>query len=143
MALLAVPLVGAVGAALGGQVNRLGAGALAIVLATGAGLLAGAAAVSHPVALVGVALYYGLYRAVLVVADASLQEQITGPARATVTSVANVVAELPSFAVYVVWALDGTAAITVLVALVAALLPVLLRRPDNTPHRSAGMSNSP
>ena len=143
VALLAVPLVGAVGAALGGQANRLGAGALAIVLATGAALLAGAAAVPHPVALVGVALYYGLYRAVLVVADARLQERITGPARATVTSVANVVAELPSFAVYAAWALGGTAAMTVLVALVAALLPVLLRRPDSTPHRSAGMSNSP
>ena len=143
VALLAVPLVGAVGAALGGQANRLGAGALAIVLATGAALLAGAAAVPHPVALVGVALYYGLYRAVLVVADARLQEQITGPARATVTSVANVVAELPSFAVYAAWALGGTAAMTVLVALVAALLPVLLRRPDSTPHRSAGMSRHP
>jgi hypothetical protein len=34
VALLAVPLVGAMGAALGGQANRLGAGALAIVLAT-------------------------------------------------------------------------------------------------------------
>ncbi len=143
VALLAVPLVGAVGAALGGQANRLGAGALAIVLATGAALLAGAAAVPNPVALVGVALYYGLYRTVLVVADARLQERITGPARATVTSTANVVAELPSFAVYAAWALGGTAAMTVLVALVAALLPVLLRRTDSTPHRSAGMSNWP
>ena len=94
-ALLAVPLVGALGAALGGPANRLGAGALAAVLATGAVLLALAAAVPHPVALGGVALFYGLYRAVLVVADARLQERITGPARATVTSVANVVAELP------------------------------------------------
>lgn len=143
LALLAVPLVGAVGAALGGRANRLGAGALAIVLATGAALLAGAAAVTHPVALVGVALYYGLYRAVLVVADARLQERITGPARATVTSTANVVAELPSFVVYAAWALGGAAAMTVLVALVAALLPVLLRRPDSTPHRPAGVSNSP
>lgn len=143
VALLAVPLVGAVGAALGGQANRLGAGALAIVLATGAVLLAAASAVPHPAALIGVALYYGLYRAVLVVADARLQERITGPARATVTSVANVVAELPSFAVYAAWAIGGTAAIAVLIALVVALLPVLLRRPDSTPHRSAGMSNSP
>ena len=94
-------------------------------------------------ALVGVALYYGLYRAVLVVADARLQERINRPARATVTSVANVVAELPSFVVYAAWALGGTAAMTVLVALVAALLPVLLRCSDSTPHRSAGMSKSP
>ena len=126
-ALLAVPLVGALGAALGGPANRLGAGALAAVLATGAGLLALAAAVPHPAALGGVALFYGLYRAVLVVADARLQERITGPARATVTSVANVVAELPAFVVYAAWAIGGTAAMTVLVAVVAALLPVLLR----------------
>jgi hypothetical protein len=127
-ALLAVPLVGALGAALGGPANRLGAGALAAVLAPGAGLLALAAAVPHPVALGGVALFYGLYRAVLVVADARLQERITGSARATVTSVANVVAELPAFVVYAAWAIGGTAAMTVLVAVVAALLPVLLRR---------------
>ena len=131
-ALLVIPLVGAVGAALGGPANRLGAGALAVVLAVGAALLGIAAAVPHPVALAGVALYYGLYRAVLVVADARLQERITGPARATVTSVANVVGELPSFAVYAAWALGGAAAVTVLVALVAALLPVLLRRPTRT-----------
>ena len=64
------------------------------------------------------------------VADARLQERITGPARSTVTSVANVVAELPSFTVYAAWAIGGPAAMAVLVALVAALLPVLLRRPD-------------
>jgi hypothetical protein len=128
VALLAVPLVGAVGAALGGPANRLGGGALASVLAVGAVLLGTASVVPHPAALAGVALYYGLYRAVLVVADARLQERITGPARATVTSVANVVAEVPSFAVYVAWAAGGAAGVTALVALVAALLPVLLRR---------------
>jgi MFS family permease len=127
-ALLAVPLVGALGAALGGPANRLGAGALAAVLLLGAGALWVAAAVPHPTALLGVALFYGLYRAVLVVADARLQERITGPARATVTSVAAVVAELPSFAVYTVWALGGTAAVTVLVAVVALVLPALLGR---------------
>ena len=127
-ALLAVPLVGALGAALGGPANRLGAGALAAVLAVGAGLLGITATVAHPAALAGVALFYGLYRAVLVVADARLQERITGPARATVTSVANVVAELPSFAVYAAWAVGGTGAMAVLVAVVAAVLPVLLRR---------------
>ena len=71
------------------------------------------------------------------VADARLQERITGPARATVTSVANVVAELPSFAVYAAWAVGGTAAMTVLVAVVAAALPVLLRR-SGRPHAAPG-----
>jgi hypothetical protein len=73
-----------------------------------------------------VALFYGLYRLVLVVADARLQQRIAGPARATVTSVANVVAELPAFAVYAAYAVGGVPAVTVLVAAVALALPVLL-----------------
>jgi MFS family permease len=136
-ALLAIPLVGALGAALGGPANRLGARALAAVLLLGAGALAVAASVAHPVALVGVALFYGLYRAVLVVADARLQERITGPARATVTSVANVVAELPAFAVYAAYALGGTAAVTALVAAVALVLPVLFGGRDVDRRRGA------
>jgi MFS family permease len=129
-ALLVIPLVGALGAALGGRANRLGSCALGGVLLAGAGALAVAVAVPDPVALVGVALFYGLYRTVLVVADARLQERIEGSARATVTSVANVVAELPAFAVYAAWALGGAAAVAGLVVLVAAALPVLLRRRD-------------
>lgn len=128
-ALLAIPLAGALGAAAGGRANRLGAVALAAVLSVGAGVLAVATVVARPAALAGVALFYGLYRTVLVVTDARLQERITGPARATVTSVANVVAELPAFAVYVAWVLGGTTAVTALVAGAALLLPVLLRDP--------------
>jgi MFS family permease len=127
VALVAIPLVGALGAALGGPANRLGARALAGLLAAAAGVLAVAVAVPHPAALAAVALFYGLYQTVLVVTDARLQERIAGSARATVTSVANVVAELPAFAVYVAWAVGGTAAVTALVALTAAALPVLLR----------------
>jgi MFS family permease len=126
-ALLAIPLVGALGAALGGRASRLSTGALAAVLGAGAVALSVTASVAHPAALAGVALFYGVYRTVLVVVDARLQERIAGPARATVTSVANVVAELPAFAVYAAWALGGAPAVTVLVALVAAALPALLR----------------
>ena len=128
IALLVIPLVGAVGAALGGRAGRLSGGGLAAVLGTGAVALAVAGHVAHPAALCGVALFYGLYRMVLVVVDARLQERIAGPARATVTSVANVVAELPAFAVYAAWALGGAPAVTAFVALVALALPVLLRR---------------
>jgi len=127
-ALLVIPLVGGLGATLAGWASRLGGSALAALLLVGAGMLAVAAAVPHPAALAGIALFYGVYRMVLVVADARLQERIAGPARATVTSVANVVAELPAFAVYAAYGLGGTAAVTVLVAVVAMLLPVLLGR---------------
>ena len=128
IALLVIPLVGAVGAALGGRAEQLSAGGLAAVLGAGAAVLAVAGHVAHPAALTGVAVFYGLYRMVLVVVDARLQERIAGPARATVTSVANVVAELPAFAVYAAWALGGAPAVTAFVALVALALPVLLRR---------------
>jgi MFS family permease len=134
IALLVIPLVGAVGAALGGRADRLPAGGLAAVLGTGAAVLAVAGYVAHPAALTGVALFYGLYRMVLVVVDARLQERIAGPARATVTSVANVVAELPAFAVYAAWALGGAPAVTAFVALVALALPVLLRRQRAKPE---------
>jgi MFS family permease len=134
IALLVIPLVGAVGAALGGRAARLPAGGLAAVLGTGAAVLAVAGYVAHPAALTGVALFYGLYRMVLVVVDARLQERIAGPARATVTSVANVVAELPAFAVYAAWALGGAPAVTAFVALVALALPVLLRRQRAKPE---------
>ncbi len=126
-ALLAVPLVGALGATAGGRAGRLPGGALAALLAAAAGVLAVATAVPHPAGLLGVALFYGLYRMVLVVADARLQERITGPARATVTSVANVVGELAAFAVYGAWVLGGPTAVAVLVAATALALPALLR----------------
>ncbi len=126
-ALLVVPLVGALGAAAGGRVGGLSGAALAAVLAAAVGVLAAGAAVSHPAGLLGVAVFYGLYRAVLVVVDARLQERIAGPARATVTSVANVVAELAAFAVYGAWVLGGTTAVAVLVAAAAVALPALLR----------------
>jgi MFS family permease len=127
-ALLAIPVVGALGAAAGGRAERLAGGALAAVLAVAAGVLALATAGSGPAGLLGLALFYGLYRAVLVVADARLQARIVGSARATVTSVANVVAELAAFAVYGAWVVGGATAVAVLVAAVALTLPVLLRR---------------
>jgi hypothetical protein len=126
-ALLAIPLVGAVGAALGGRAGRLGPRALAGVLLLGVAALAVATAVPRPEALLGVAVFYGFYRAVLVATDARLQARITGPSRATVTSVANVVAELPAFAVYAAYGWGGPVGVTVLVAIVALVLPVLLR----------------
>jgi hypothetical protein len=127
-ALLAIPVVGALGAAAGGRAERLPGGALAAVLAVAAGVLALATAGSGPAGLLGLALFYGLYRAVLVVADARLQARIVGSARATVTSVANVVAEFAAFAVYGAWVIGGSTAVAVLVAAVALTLPVLLRR---------------
>ena len=98
------------------------AGGLAIV----AGALSGS-----PWGLVLVAAGYGAWQHAVVVADARLQAAVSGPARATVTSVAGFGAELAAIALYVPWGLmagplgDGpavalTAAPLVLIGLVAA-----------------------
>ncbi|CAA9520981.1 MAG: hypothetical protein AVDCRST_MAG79-196, partial [uncultured Thermoleophilia bacterium] len=110
-----------------GRATRLGVGLLAVAVA-GAGVVMGAAGVvGHPVGLVTVAVFYGLYRLLLVLVDARLQERIDGPARATVTSVAALGTELACFAVYAAWAVGGLALAAALVVLVVAAVPRLLR----------------
>jgi hypothetical protein len=74
------------------------------------------------------ALGYGAYRAVLVVVEARLQAEITGDARATLTSVAGVGAELSAFLVYGGWAVGGTWGIAALLALAVPLVVPALRR---------------
>jgi len=79
---------------------------------------------------VGVTLAYGLFRLVLVVADARLQERIAGGARATVTSVAGLGGELAAVALVGVWALGGLALVAALLvagALAAAAVRARLR----------------
>jgi Major Facilitator Superfamily len=72
------------------------AGALAIV----AGALSGT-----PWGLLLVAAGYGAWQHCAVVTDARLQAAVRGPARATVTSVAGLGAELGAIALYVSWGL--------------------------------------
>jgi hypothetical protein len=127
LALLAVPLAGAIGAVLGARGARLGPAGLMIGSLAASAALGAAGLVQHPAGLVGVALFYGLYRLVLVVADARLQDRIGGPARATVTSVAGVGGELAAAALYGAWAVGGLGLVTLLAAVAAAVLPRLLR----------------
>ncbi|MDQ3610335.1 MAG: MFS transporter [Actinomycetota bacterium] len=127
VAVLGIPLAGAAGAALGGVASRLGPSGLAVLLGAAAALLGGAGLVGHPPGLAGVAVFYGLYQLVLVVADARLQQRINGPARATVTSVAGLGSELATVVLYAAWALGEVALVAALVLLVAAVLPRWLR----------------
>ncbi len=108
---LAAALTGAAGAALGGRAARLPTPALLGLLAAAAVLLAGAAVWARPAAVGALALAYGLYLAVLVVAEARLQERITGRYRATLTSVAGLGVELASLLVFAAWALGGAPAV--------------------------------
>jgi MFS family permease len=126
-ALLPTVLGGTAGALLGGAASRLPRWAVGAVLAT-AMLLFGAAGLAvHPAGVAAVALFYGGYRAVLVVVDVRLQERIAGSSRATVTSVAGLGTELVTFGVYAGWAVGGAPLLAVAGLLVAVVLPALLR----------------
>lgn len=126
LAVLGIPLVGAAGAACGGRASRLHPRTLAILLGGAVASSAAAALVHRPAGLLGIALAYGLYQLVLVVTDARLQERIEGSARATVTSVAAVGAEVGAAALYVLWALELPVLIAAVVLAAAAALPRLL-----------------
>ena len=79
-------------------------------------------------ALAVVAVSYGLYLAVLVVAEARLQERIDSSRRATVTSVAGLGIELAGLLVFAAWALGGLVAVAVLVLAVVPVVAAGLRR---------------
>jgi MFS family permease len=129
--LLAISAAGAAGALLGGRAARLPVAALTGLLGVGVAALTLAAVLACPVGILAVAVFYGLYRAVLVVVDARLQDGITGAVRATVTSVAGVGVDLAGIALYAAWALGGLPLVLGLLVLLTAVLPLLLRaRPD-------------
>jgi hypothetical protein len=83
---------------------------------------------------VPIAIGYGVMQLVIVVAEARLQDSITGPARATVTSVSGFFAEVFAVAVYAGFALGSlwfsmsilVAALTIPVVLTAIVVPFSL-----------------
>ena len=83
---------------------------------------------AEPAGLVGVAVFYGLYQVVMVAVNTRLQDAITGPARATVNSVAGLLSELAAIAIYGLWALNGLSLIAGLILLLAVLMPLAMRR---------------
>ena len=127
LALFAIPLAGAAGAALGGRGARLRPAGLALAMLAGVAALGAAGLAARPGGLAGIVLFYGAWRMALVVADARLQARIEGSARATVTSVAGVGAELVATALYGGWALGGLTLVTTAALLAAVLLPRRLR----------------
>ena len=127
VAVLVIALAGAAGAALGGRADRLRGGTLLALLVAAAAFLAGAALWARPAALVAVAVCYALYLAVLVVAEARLQDGIASTHRATITSVAGLGIELASLLVFAAWALGGPVAVAVLVLAVVPVVRAGLR----------------
>nr|WP_068920935.1 MFS transporter [Planobispora rosea] len=92
------------GGLLAGAGRRMTSRAFAAVLALAALALGGGAAVARPGGLVLVAAAFCVFQMATLVADARLQDRITGPSRATVTSLANLVTELATVLVYGVYA---------------------------------------
>jgi MFS family permease len=119
---LAIALTGALGAALGGRAERLPDRALPALLGLAGLCLATAVLLPAVGALAAVAAFYGLYLAVLVVAETRLQDRIDGAHRATITSVAGLGIELASLLVFAAWAVGGAAAVALLVL---AVVPVV------------------
>lgn len=129
LAVVAIPLAGAAGSALAGRLglHRLRASRLALLLAASVPLLLLASLLARPAGLAAVAVCYAVYRAVLVVGNARLQERINSTSRATVTSVAGLGTDLASLLLFGAWAVAGLPAVAGLTLLVAAVLPYGLR----------------
>lgn len=133
LALLAVPVVGALGSWAGGRIARRRWWPPALLLVAAAGLACTLA--GGPAGLVGTGLFWGTYQAVRVCTESRLQDRIEGRGRATVTSVASFGTELSGIALFGAWALGGPALVA---ALTAACVPLCLTRPVRSAGRRIG-----
>jgi len=130
LAMVPVAFVGAMGPALGGAVYyRLRPLVLAVILGTSMLMLACVGLIQHPAGIACLAVFYGLYRAVLVAVEARLQARIDSRSRATITSVGALGTEIATFAVYLAWAAGEVVLLAALGMLIALALPRLLREP--------------
>lgn len=121
IALVAVPLLGALGASWAGRLDPGRSLPLGTILAVSAAMFAVAGTVQHAAGIAGIAAFYLGYRLVVVIVEARLQHAIEGPARATVTSVADFLVDIMCLLVYALWAWQGQATYVVLTLLIAGL----------------------
>ena len=115
----------AIGSALAGPAYKLPAAVFAAALGATAVLIATGSLSRSAWGFLPIALGYGLMQLVIVVSESRLQDAITGPARATVTSVSGLFAEVSAIAVYGGFAL-GSVWFTMSVLVAALTIPVLL-----------------
>ncbi|MDT0572411.1 MFS transporter [Streptomyces sp. DSM 3412] len=97
----------AIGSLLTGAGERLGTAGLGVVLAGSAVALAVGALLGTPVGIGLVAVAFGGFQLVNVLADARLQDRIEGARRATLTSVASMGTETATVAVFAAYAVIG------------------------------------
>jgi hypothetical protein len=99
--LIAIIVAGqAIGTAVVGRTARLPARAVGAVLGTGAILVSLGALVTPYAGFVAIGVGYGLLNNAMLVGETRLQDTITGPARATVTSVLGLLEEVVALLVY-------------------------------------------
>jgi hypothetical protein len=115
----------AIGGALAGPAYRLRSSVLAAGLAVSAVLLAVGALTGVAQGFVLIAVGYGVMQLVIIVAEARLQDAITGPARATVISVSGLFAEVFAVAVFAGFAL-GSVWFSLPILVTALTVPLLL-----------------
>ncbi|HET6735815.1 MFS transporter [Mycobacterium sp.] len=90
----------AAGGLLAGRASRIGTLRLGLLICCGSVLLAAGALAGHPSGVVAVAAAFGIFQLATVVADTRLQDSISGPARATVTSLAGMSTDVATLMVY-------------------------------------------
>jgi MFS family permease len=130
----------AIGGALAGPAYRLGGLTLAAGLAATAGLIAWGSLSGTSRGFVPIAVGYGVMQLVIIVAEARLQDAIEGPARATVTSVSGLFAEVFAVVIFAGFALGSmwfalpvlVAGLTVPVLMTAFITPTALPAPAAT-----------
>jgi MFS family permease len=88
------------GSALAGRMASVSRRGMTTIVASSAALIAMGALAGHPVGFLAIAAGYGLMESASIVAEAKLQDVITGPARATVTSLSGLVSEVGALAVF-------------------------------------------
>ncbi|MBM0260357.1 hypothetical protein JNW89_30465 [Micromonospora sp. 4G55] len=142
-----------VGGLLAAPAERLGTRGYAALLTVAAVALAAGAGLPHPAGFVLVGVAFCAFQLATVLADARLQARITGPGRATVTSVAGMATDLTIIAVYggyaLVAAVGGNRAAFVMAAVPYLLVALVLlasrdaRRGGRGREPVAGRSGGP
>jgi hypothetical protein len=108
--LIAVTVAGqAVGTALTGLSARSGARTVGAILGVGAVLVSVGVLVTPYAGFVAVGVGYGMLNNAMLVGETRLQDTISGPARATVTSVLGLLEEIVALMVYAAFALASHA----------------------------------
>jgi MFS family permease len=97
------------GGLLAGVGQRLDPRGLGAMIAAAAVAMAAGALTGHPAGFALIAVAFGAFQVATVVADARLQDAITGPSRATITSLSSVATDVTTIAVYASYAVPAAA----------------------------------